>query len=225
MRGCGGLVLPSMFISIYKDYAVALGVCIHLMIIRREFFSPFLLEVPACLLCYNCLIFSIQSLFMDSYRGSPYENRTPHDWNDPSAQIAVERRASDTEYDVRSPGQYYHKIRPTPSYYAQDFQSVEQGRSSSFTGSAHRFENPNIWENRPQPYPGEAQRDYDYYKYDRQKAREIAKKSCYSVKKAGIQPQQSDCDHGEQLRDLATELILRANEYVPIQFIIPLHTV
>lgn len=149
---------------------------------------------------------------MDPYADSRYTYRAPRDWKHPSNRIVSQRRGSDTEYDVRSPRQSYPEARPKPSYYGRDFHSVEQGMSSSFTGPAHPFENPSVWEKRPNPWVGNAEEDYRYYKYDRQGKRDDASTSYSSLKHAGRQPHQTIRDYQAELGELASTAMLRANE-------------
>lgn len=149
---------------------------------------------------------------MDPYADSRYTYRAPRDWKHPSNRIVSQRRGSDTEYDVRSPRQSYPDARPKPSYYGRDFHSVEQGMSSSFTGPAHPFENPSVWEKRPNPYVGNVKEDYDYYKYNRPQERDRASTRYSSAERAGIQPHQTTREYQVHLRDLASENLCRANE-------------
>lgn len=191
---------------------MSLRVCILLIILCSSFFNPLALIIYTFLPCCTRLLLLVEPLVMDTYGGRTYEYRAPRDWDDPSGRVVSQRRGSDTEYDVRTPRQHHPDARPKPSYYGRDFQSVEQGISSSYTGPRHPFENPSVWEKRPDPYTSTVKKDYEYYKYDRVPARNVASTSYSSAKRAGRQPPQTNSDYHAKLRDLSSEVMLRANE-------------
>ncbi|RHZ58017.1 uncharacterized protein CDV56_107801 [Aspergillus thermomutatus] len=98
-----------------------------------------------------------------------------HDWN--KERVILDRRGSDGEYDIRSPGDSHRNARPQPSYYGPNFSDVEKRRSSSLAyGDIRHPVTPDRYGKRPQPYPPHVAKEYDEYKkYDKLYAKAKAK--------------------------------------------------
>ncbi|PWY65692.1 hypothetical protein BO70DRAFT_302134 [Aspergillus heteromorphus CBS 117.55] len=93
--------------------------------------------------------------------------RTLRDWDadESHKRVAVSRRGSDTDYDIRVPRSSHVDAQPEPSYYGPNFVNSEQGRSSSLAyGDIREPKMPDPWKKAPQPYPEGMNDQYLTYK-------------------------------------------------------------